>query len=123
MKIIVSKEQVENRKNQIVRFMEALEAPYKEIEKVEFAIDNMKPFSTSLISMYQFDNEWCIEVNDEIENELVEIVISNAPLIVSALKTLALVVKTFTGQYKNKVRKFKNQFISEYNKENEQQSK
>ena len=120
MKIIVSKEQVENRKNQIVRFMEALEAPYKEIGKVKLAIDNMKPFSTSLISMYQFDNEWCIEVNDEIENEFAELIISNAPLIVSALKTLVLLVETFAGQYKNKVRKFKNQFISEYNKENEQ---
>ena len=122
MKIIVSKEQVENRKNQIVRFMEALKAPYEEMEKVKFAIDNMKPFSTSLISMYQFDNEWCIEVDDAIENELVEIVISNAPLIVSALKTLVLVVKTFTGQYKNKVNQFVEKFISEY-KENEQQSK
>ena len=120
MKIIVSKKQVENRKNQIVRFMEALEAPYKEIGKVKLAIDNMKPFSTSLISMYQFDNEWCIEVNDEIENEFAELIISNAPLIVSALKTLVLLVETFAGQYKNKVRKFKNQFISEYNKENEQ---
>ena len=123
MKIIVSKEQVENRKNQIVRFMEALEAPYKEIDKVKFSIDNMRPFSTSLISMYQFDNEWCIEVNDEIENEFAELIIANAPLIVSALKTLVLLVETFAGQYKNKVRKFKNQFISEYNKENEQQSK
>ena len=122
MKIIVSKEQVENRKNQIVRFMEALEAPYKEIDKVKFSIDNMRPFSTSLISMYQFDNEWCIEVNDEIENEFAELIIANAPLIVSALKTLVLLVETFAGQYKNKIRKFKKQFISEY-KENEQQSK
>ena len=118
MKIIVSKEQVENRKNQIVRFMEALEAPYKEIDKVEKAINSMKPFNTSIISMYQFDNEWCIEVNDEVENELMEIVISNAPLIVSALKTLMLVVKTFTGQYKNKLNEFAEKFISEY-KENE----
>ena len=121
MKIIVSKKQVESHKRQIVCFMEALEAPYEEIEKVKFSIDNnMKPFSTSLISMYQFDNEWCIEVNDEIENEFAELIISNAPLIVSALKTLVLLVETFAGQYKNKVRKFKNQFISEYNKENEQ---
>ena len=122
MKIIVSKKQVENRKNQVIRFMEALEAPYKEIDKVKFAIDNMKPFNTSLISMYQFDNEWCIEVNDEIENEFAELIIANAPLIVSALKTLVLLVETFAGQYKNKIRKFKKQFISEY-KENEQQSK
>ncbi len=122
MKIIVSKEQLQRRKDQIVRFMEALEAPHKEIDRMEDAINNMKPFKTSLLSMYQFDNEWCVEVNDEIENEFAELIIANAPLIVSALKTLVLLVETFAGQYKNKVRKFKKQFISEY-KENEQQNK
>lgn len=108
MKIIISKEMVNYNKESIRRLSIGLGEDLGVEEK------KFEPFKTNVLSIEETESEYTITVNDQLFKDLTECIVDNAPLVLSALKTAALVLKTFSSGFKNILKKYDDQFDKEY---------
>lgn len=106
MKITISKEMANYNKESITKFSIGVGE--------DINIKKFRAFKTNVVSVEETETEYTVTVNDQIFKDLTECIIDNAPLVLSALKTAALVLKTFSCGFKNVVKKYEDQFEKEY---------
>ena len=118
MKIIISKAQFNHRKHQIIDFMAACEAPYEEIEKMEESFNKLKSVKTDLLTVIVDNDDVVIVVDDTFENEIMDVLIDNAPMVLTAAKALAMVWKAFSKKmgkvYEKHVGHFYDQLVDQF---------
>ena len=101
MKVIISKDQFNHRKHQIINFMAACEAPYEEIEKMEESFNKLKSVKTDLLTVVVDNDDVIIIIDDAFENEIMDVLVDNAPMILTSAKALAMVWKAFSKKMSN----------------------
>ena len=118
MKIIISKAQFNHRKQQILDFMAACEASYEEIEKAAESFDKLKTVKTDLLTVIVDNDDVVIVVDDTFENEIMDVLIDNAPMVLTAAKALAMVWKAFSKKmgkvYEKHVGHFYDQLVDQF---------
>lgn len=106
MKIIISKEMANYNKESITRFSIGVGE--------DINIKKFRAFKTNVLSVEETETEYVMTVNDQIFKDLTECIIDNMPIVLSACKTAALVLKTFSCGFRNVLKKYEDQFDKEY---------
>lgn len=121
MKIIITKELFEARKEQFARLLIGCEASLYEVNAVLNA--EIKEISTDLIKIRIDDNDIVIIINDEMESEILEVIIDNAPLVLASAKALMMLLKAFDkklkGIYEKHVGHFYDQLKQQFGSKDE----
>lgn len=106
MKIIISKEMANYNNESITRFSIGVGE--------DINIKKFRAFKTNVVSIEESETEYTVTINDQIFKDLTECLIDNMPIVLSACKTAALVLKTFSCGFRNVIKKYEDQFNKEY---------